>query len=162
MKLLEQQKVEIENQFLKEQLSPHFLYNTLSYFYTKIFKVNPEVADGIITLTDILRYTLKMDTEKVRLSLEVEHIENLIKINNIRFNNRLNVVFTKEYEEEDHFQIVPHSLITLVENAFKYGDLLDKDNPIRFTMKADHSGIFFSVQNKKKHGSKGFFKWNGT
>lgn len=149
IKLLEQQKTEIENQFLKEQLSPHFLYNTLSYFYTKTLAYNPELADGIITLTEILRYTLKTDTEKVFLSLETDHIENLIKINNIRFSNRLNIIFIKEYDHEHRLEIVPHSLITLVENAFKYGDLLDQDNPVRFTLKADPSGIFFSVNNKK-------------
>ena len=152
--ILERQKAEIENQFLKEQLSPHFLYNTLSYFYTKTINNNPDVAEGIITLTDILRYSLKMDTENVPLILEIEHIENLIKINNLRFNNKLNVIFTNEVHPDFDYMIISHSLITLVENAFKYGDLLSKDNPVRFLLSTDETGIHFKIINKKNSAPK--------
>lgn len=154
IKLLEQQKIEIENQFLKEQLSPHFLYNTLSYFYTKTIDKNPEVADGIIILTDILRYSLKMDTDRVPLAMEVEHIENLVMINNLRFNNKLNIVFLNETDPDFEYEIISHSLITLVENAFKYGDLLDKDNPVRFFLSTDKTGIHFKLVNKKTSAPK--------
>ncbi|WP_443945783.1 sensor histidine kinase [Pedobacter sp. AW1-32] len=150
--VLEQQRLEIENQFLKEQLSPHFLYNTLSFFYTKTLALDDNLAEGLMILTDILRYSLKTDGEKVPLELEVEHIENLIKINNLRFSGKLNFVFNKNFETESEHLLIPHVLITFVENAFKYGDSTDPDNPIRIDLKTTKEGIYFEIRNKKAVG----------
>lgn len=152
--LLKQQNLEVENQFLKEQLSPHFLYNTLSYFYSKTLNFDEDLADGLLILTDILRYSLKTDVEKVPLKLEIEHIENLIKINNLRFNGAVNLIFNKKFETEDEHLISPHLLITLVENAFKYGNSIDKENPIRIDLKSNKEGLSFEISNKKAIGFK--------
>lgn len=160
IKAMEQQRLEIENQLLKEQISPHFLYNTLSYFYTKTLKYDPELADGIVTLTDMLRYSLKLETDKISLSEEVEHIENIIKINKLRFNNQVSVVLTKEFDPETEYEIIPHAFITLVENAFKYGDVMDQNRPLALSVKASDKGINFTVINKKSNATR--YKSNGT
>jgi two-component system LytT family sensor kinase len=151
---LKQQQLEVENQFLKEQLSPHFLYNTLSYFYSKTLVLDQNLAEGLLILTDILRYSLKTDVEKVPLELEVLHIDNLIKINNLRFNQGLKLNFTKIYDADAQHLISPHILITLVENAFKYGNAIDKDNPIQINLKSTKQGIYFEINNKKATGFK--------
>lgn len=148
IKKLERHQMEVENQFLKEQISPHFLYNTLSYFYTKTLHFDANLAEGIVTLTDILRYSLKGNGAKVPLEEEVEHIENLFKISNLRFNNQIKVIFHTSGLLEN-YKIIPHAFITLVENALKYGDVHDENHPIRIFLTVEGGSFRFVIKNRK-------------
>ena len=160
-KVLEEQKMQLEVEksqanfnFLKAQINPHFLHNTLNFLYAKSLPYSPELSEGILTLSEIMRYALSEGNAKdgkAPLKDEIEHVRNVIKINQLRFSNKLNVKFDVE-GVVNGAEIIPFVLITLVENAFKHGDLKSNDNPIEIKLKVDSDLISFYCRNKKKLG----------
>ncbi|HEU4555521.1 MAG TPA: histidine kinase [Chitinophaga sp.] len=154
----DQGKLEAEYAFLRAQINPHFLHNTLNFFYAKSLGYSKELSEGILTLCEIMRYSLSSGEDEqgtVLLSKEVEHLQNVMNINQLRFSNRLQIDFTVT-GDSGHLRIVPLVLITLVENAFKHGDLVNKENPLVIKLLADMEKqyIYFSIHNKKKKGPK--------
>jgi LytS/YehU family sensor histidine kinase len=89
----------------------------------------------------------------VPLSKEIEHMQHVIKINQLRFNNRLNIDFTIQ-GDVDTISIIPFVLITLVENSFKHGELTDPACPLTLRLSLNNNtGVFvFSTYNRKKTG----------
>lgn len=162
-KILEAQKMQLEVEksqanlnFLKAQINPHFLHNTLNFLYAKSLPYSPELSEGILTLSDIMRYALSEGNAKegkAPLKDEIEHVRNVIKINQLRFGNNLNVNFevTGVINEA---MIISFVLITLVENAFKHGDLKTQEYPIDIKLNVNRNKLYFYCRNKKKTGSK--------
>ncbi|MFT3980355.1 MAG: histidine kinase [Ferruginibacter sp.] len=154
----EHDKNEAEKKFLQSQINPHFLYNTLNYFYSKSLSLSPDLADSILLLSDIMRYSLELKENRhgmVLLHREIEHIQNIIKINQYRFSNKLNVQFMLA-GKPDAVCIAPLVLITFIENAFKHAELLDSNNPllIKLDISQATQQICLVVSNKKKKGPK--------
>jgi LytS/YehU family sensor histidine kinase len=182
-KILEAQKLQLEMEkseanlnFLKAQINPHFLHNTLNFLYAKSLPYSPELSEGILTLSDIMRYALSEGNArdgKAPLKDEIEHVRNVIKINQLRFSNKLNVNF-EVTGIVNGATIIPFVLITLVENAFKHGDLKNTSDPIiiklnvtgkkEFSASAEPINItvrsmenrklYFYCRNRKKSGPK--------
>lgn len=162
-KILEAQKLQLEVEkseanlnFLKAQINPHFLHNTLNFLYAKSLPYSSELSEGILTLSDIMRYALSEGNAregKAPLKDEIEHVRNVIKINQLRFDNKLNVNF-RVSGVVDGAMIIPFVLITLVENAFKHGDLKKQEHPIDVKLNVDGNKISFYCRNKKKTGPK--------
>ena len=162
-KILEAQKLQLEVEkseanlnFLKAQINPHFLHNTLNFLYAKSLPYSNELSEGILTLSDIMRYALSEGNAKegkAPLKDEIEHVRNVIKINQLRFSNKLNVIF-EVTGVVDGAMIIPFVLITLVENAFKHGDLKKQEHPIDIRLNVDGNKISFYCRNKKKTGPK--------
>lgn len=157
---LEKQKLNAELSAIKYQINPHFLFNSLSFIYTKTIKQNPEAAHAVHLLSEIMSYALEEweDLGRVPLALEISHMKKVIEMNQIRFNHKLNVNY-EEYIEQSNVALnnayVPTLvLITLVENAFKHGELTDEKNRVSIKLKVTRSNIYFSVSNKKKRGPK--------
>ncbi|GAA4317365.1 sensor histidine kinase [Flaviaesturariibacter amylovorans] len=162
-KVLEEQKLQLEIEksqanynFLKAQINPHFLHNTLNFLYAKSLPYSNELSEGILTLSDIMRYALSDGNTrdgKAPLKDEVEHVRNVIKINQLRYSNKLNVHFEVE-GVINGATIIPFVLITIVENAFKHGDFKSEAHPIRIRLRVEHNAVVFSCTNKKKTGPK--------
>jgi len=162
-KILEAQKLTLEIEksqanfnFLKAQINPHFLHNTLNFLYAKSLPYSSELSEGILTLSDIMRYALNEDTSrdgKAPLKDEIEHVRNVIKIQQLRFSNKLNVQFDVE-GILNGATIIPFVLITLVENAFKHGDLKANESPIIIKVIVKQNQLYFYCRNKKKTGPK--------
>ncbi|WP_165871385.1 sensor histidine kinase [Flaviaesturariibacter flavus] len=162
-KILEEQKLQLEFEksqanynFLKAQINPHFLHNTLNFLYAKALPLSEDLSEGILTLSDIMRYALSQGNTrdgKAPLKDEIEHVQNVIKINQLRYNNKLNVRFDVE-GAVNGAQIIPFALITIVENAFKHGDFKSVEHPITILIKIGKEGIYFSCSNRKKSGPK--------
>lgn len=161
--VLEEQKMQLEVEkssanlnFLKAQINPHFLHNTLNFLYAKSLPYSPELSEGILTLSDIMRYALSEGNAKdgkAPLKDEIEHVWNVIKINQLRFSNKLNVNF-KVQGLVAGVSIIPFVLITIVENAFKHGDLKDQEHPIEISLDVNSNKLRFRCRNKKKSGPK--------
>ena len=144
---------ETEIAYLKNQINPHFLFNTLNFFYEQVRPHSEAAAKGILILSGIMRYALKENdiNAKAMLSEEVEHLENYITINQMRFSHRLQVQL--DIQGDLRFRmIIPLVLITFVENCFKHGDLLDPKHPLLITIKVDDDCLFFCTNNHKKSG----------
>jgi two-component system, LytTR family, sensor kinase len=162
-KILEEQKLQLEIEksqanfnFLKAQINPHFLHNTLNFLYAKSLPYSEELSEGILTLSDIMRYALSEGNAKdgkAPLKDEIEHVRNVIKINQLRFSNNLRVDFQVE-GVVNGAQIIPFVLITLVENAFKHGDLKSMEDPISIRLTVSANSLHFTSRNKKKSGPK--------
>ena len=140
-----------ENAYLKSQINPHFLLNTLNFLYNSVSKFSDKVADSVMTLSEIMRYALTNSGEdgKVKLEDEIEHVANFIKLNQARFSQRLCIVFEVNGEVGE-LRIIPLVLITLVENLFKYGDLLNEANPAKIMVNIEGSHLLFVTENEKK------------
>ncbi|MCC9135179.1 sensor histidine kinase [Pontibacter silvestris] len=153
----EKGKLEAEYAFLRAQINPHFLHNTLNFFYAKSLGHSAELSEGILTLCEIMRYSLESEEDEngtVLLSKEVEHLHNVIKINQLRFSNRLQIDF-HICGVLNGIRIIPLVLITLVENAFKHGELCNAEHPLRFVLEVnEQQQVSFTVQNKKRKGPK--------
>jgi LytS/YehU family sensor histidine kinase len=153
---LEVEKSQANFNFLKAQINPHFLHNTLNFLYAKSLPYSTELSEGILTLSDIMRYALSEGNTKDGKALlkdEIEHVRNVIKINQLRFSNNLNVHFEVN-GVINGITIIPFVLITLVENAFKHGDLKSPEHPIVLRLNVDNHLICFYCCNKKKTGPK--------
>jgi sensor histidine kinase YesM len=161
-RILEAQKLQLEMQisqanfnFLKAQINPHFLHNTLNFLYAKSLPYSSELSEGILTLSDIMRYALDQGNQKAGkapLKDEVEHVYNVIKISQLRYSNQLKVNFEVSGILNGTL-IIPFVLITLVENAFKHGDLKNPDYPIDIKLNVKGNQLYFYCRNKKNPGS---------
>jgi len=147
-----------EYSYLRSQINPHFLHNTLNFFYAKSLDASEELSDGILTLSELMRYSLEAgDTQdgKVRLSREVDSMKKVIKINRLRFSNHLNIELVESGDLES-ICIIPLVLVTLLENALKHGELNNLQHPIRIRIEVDNERgrFFFRISNRKKRGPK--------
>lgn len=152
---LKAENVQSELLFLQNQINPHFLYNTLNLFYAKMVPQDQDLADGILTLSDVMRYALNSYTQnstgqKTLLSDEVAHLQNVIKINHLRFPNNMYLDFEMTGSLE-FIYMLPLVLITFVENIFKHGAVHLKEYPAKIRLTVTNGTIQFETFNKKKN-----------
>jgi len=148
---LEKTLLTTENAYLKSQINPHFLLNTLNFLYNSVSKFSEKIADSVMTLSDIMRYALTNADEdgKVMLESEIDHIGNFIKLNQARFSERLCIELIRRGDPEG-LRIIPLVLITLAENVFKYGDLQNNSYPAKIIVNIEVNTLTFTTQNLKK------------
>lgn len=127
---MEQELVNAENAFLKAQINPHFLFNTLDFIYHQVHDSSPEAGEAIIDLSNMMRYA--MDAGRNGgvevLGKEIEQVETLIHLYQIRKRGKYCIEFHATDEVKELY-LIPLVLLTLVENVFKHGELLDQGNP---------------------------------
>ena len=125
--LLEKEKAQAEYTFLRSQVNPHFLFNTLNMIYDGVRKVNGELGDTLIQFADIMRYATSkgMLQDEVGLKEDLQFIDDFLSIQKKRFKNALLIDYKVEGDIQSQ-RIVPMVLFTFVENAVKHGL---NDNP---------------------------------
>jgi two-component system LytT family sensor kinase len=138
---------EQELHYLKRQIHPHFLFNTLNTIYGFALKQSKHTPDIILKLSNLLDYILyQVSKPKVSLKEEVLHIKEYIELEKIRFQDTLKVKFkTSEIDEE--IQIAPMLLIPFVENAFKHGNMIDGFLQIEIQIEVKDNQLEFIIQN---------------
>lgn len=110
-----------ELRYLKMQIHPHFLFNSLNTIYGYALTHREEAPDMIMRLSHLLDYILyKIDQRSVPLSQEIGHLEDYISLEQLRFFDTLDIDYQKEITDPNT-AIAPMLLIPLVENAFKHG-----------------------------------------
>lgn len=127
--------------YLRAQVNPHLLFNTLSFLYDSIRKHNESAGEAVIKLSELMRFSLdtKESTDQYpKLGEEIDQIENLIKLNNVRKDNTI-FFQTSLVGSVREFKFIPLVIITLVENMFKHGNLQKKDHPgvLEITLKGN-------------------------
>ena len=145
---IEKEKLATELSFLKSQINPHFLFNTLNNIYSLALVKSEGTADAVLKLSSIMRYVLgetKHDT--VELDKELQFIRHYIELQKVRLTDKVSIEWNVE-GETDRQQIAPLILIPFVENAFKYGVSTKELSKIIFTVKAGENSIYFTAQNK--------------
>ncbi|PZF74421.1 sensor histidine kinase [Taibaiella soli] len=143
---------ESESALLRSQITPHFLYNTLNFFYAKSLRLSDELADGIMKLSEIMHYSLrKHDAEGLAiLNEELDHIHNVLDLARFRFSDKL-YLETDFDIFDNNLKTIPFLFITLVENILKHGDLSDGNYPAKVSIKqSDDNTICYASTNKKR------------
>lgn len=134
-------KVEAELKFLKIQLNPHFLFNTLNNLYYLTTEKSDKASQAILQLSEMLDYVMHSSkTVFVPLERELKQVENYIALELLRYEDRVQVT-TQFSGNINSNKIGPMILITLIENAFKHGVM-----PI-----AGKAWINFVVEEKDKY-----------
>lgn len=153
-KSLREEKIQAELAFLKTQINPHFLYNTLNYIYSLAYPVSEKLGDAVIKLSQLMRYMLTESAGgDVDLQKEVDYIENYISIYQLRFEDSFFVDFKTEGDVAGK-RVAALVLVPFVENAFKHGVVNDPDRPIRIRLKVTGNRLTFTVSNQISRGQK--------
>lgn len=157
---LENQTLVSELSFLKSQVSPHFLFNTLNNIYSLSLSNTPKASEAILKLSHLLRYMLYETNEtSVNLDKEIDYINDYIELQKMRFSNEVTI----EYNTSGDFQtneIAPMLLIPFIENAFKHGISYSKKSVIKILIELKDQELFLKVENpfdknKEKDSSSG-------
>lgn len=146
---LEIQNIQIEKDFLKAQLNPHFLFNTLNNLYGLTVRKDNLAPELILNLSDIMSYTLyESNTEIVRLEKELDFIKNYIALEKMRYADDAKIEITIEGERQTAgLFIAPLLTFTFIENAFKYG-LKNAENAfVKLDIKIENNTFWFSLEN---------------
>lgn len=149
---LENEKVRAELAFLRAQLNPHFLYNTLNFLFADALKTSPRLAESILMLATMLRAITNLgEQEQVPVARELDYVQNYVALQRLRFGGSLNLVLHVQGQEwASGLYMPPLTLITLVENVFKYADLDDSTDPARVDITLTRERISFRTNNRKK------------
>ncbi len=150
-KLLIKEKLETELKFLKNQTNPHFLFNTLNNIYALARKRSDKTADVVMKLSKILRFMLyESGKDFITVAEEVKLIEDYIDLERIRYNERLNIKFQKEIDD-DLQKVSPLLLLPFVENAFTHGASETRFNSfINIEIKVKNSRLTLIIENNKE------------
>ena len=141
---------EQELYYLKKQIHPHFLFNTLNTIYGFALKQSDQTTDIILKLSNLLDYILyQVQKPKVDLQEELEHIKEYIALEEIRFQDTLKASFQSNISNS-MIEIPPMLFIPFVENAFKHGSIIDDFLTIDIKVELKNNRINFSIENTIK------------
>jgi sensor histidine kinase YesM len=151
---LENQRLTAELAFLKSQINPHFLFNSLNSIYSLAYQRSETTPEAILKLSEIMRYMLyECNDNKVDLARELQYLQNYIDLQKIRFSNKAFIDFKITGKVENQ-QIVPLMLIAFIENGFKHGVANMPRSPIRLMIDVDDTHLHFYIQNKKHNNNR--------
>lgn len=152
-KELEKEKLNSELAFLKNQVSPHFFFNTLNNIYSLIGIDGPTAQESVLKLSKLMRYLLyESEHGETLMSNEIDFMNNYIDLMKLRLSSKVELLvdFPKEFTD---FAIVPLLFVPFVENAFKHGVSHRERSFIRISMKIEDGQIRFFAQNSKGKSS---------
>lgn len=151
MKQESQQKesMSMELSFLRSQVSPHFMFNTLNSMVALARKKSDKLEPALIELSNLMHYMLyESDQEKVNLSREIDYIQSYIDLQTLRFGHNVRIRFTVNEPLPADPCIEPMLLIPLIENAFKHGIGLIDDPEIDIRLQVGTDQLHLQVKNK--------------
>ena len=148
IKQIENDQLQLELSSLKNQINPHFFFNTLNNLYALSLEKSDETPSVILKLSEMMRYTI-YDCKEAKVSVlnEITYLENFITLQKVRHHKRGLITFKNEIVDGD-IQIAPMILIVFLENAFKHGfDLIEKDAFINVNLKINKNILHFHIEN---------------
>ncbi len=150
LEILKKEKATAELNFLKAQIHPHFLFNTLNNLYSLTLEKSDDAPEVVLKLSEMLDYMLYQCSDPtVEISKEVELMHNYIDLELLRYGDNLDFRFNKKIDNNST-QIAPLILLSLIENAFKHGASGNLINPtVHIDLKLENQKLFFKVFNTK-------------
>jgi len=141
--------LQTEISFLKAQINPHFLFNTLNSIYSLSISKSDAAPDAVVKLSNMMRYSVSEANQNfVSLSKEIEYISNYIELQRLRVTDKIKINYEISGDVEGK-QIAPFLLIPFVENAFKHGVNSEEDSDIGIKIDIGSDGLLLKVANKK-------------
>ena len=144
------EKAEAELNFLKSQMNPHFLFNSLNSVYFLIDKKNQEARQSLHKFSDMLRYQLyEVNGSKIPVEKEINYLQDYVDLQKLRKDDHYSVTFDHESDVKG-FAIEPLLLIPFVENAFKHiSHHSNGTNYVRVRLSCASGWLLFEVENSK-------------
>lgn len=150
------QQLQIELETLKNQINPHFLFNTLNNIYTLTYLKEDNAAPMVMRLSELLRYMLyECQDDKVVLEKEVRFIQNLVAMQQLKSENFEEHIQLEISGVAQRHRIAPLLLLGFLENCFKHSDIESNPNG-RISVSlwvSDADELNFSCVNSKKPGA---------
>lgn len=148
--------MELELNFLKSQINPHFLFNILNSIYMLTFETDERAADLVSKLADLMRYSLyESRKEVVVLQNEINYIQNYVALEKSRKSSHVQIEFQASGDLAS-YKIAPLLLISFIENAFKHGlNRSGKNGYVRILLRMESDTLFFDIQNSIPQGHSG-------
>ncbi|WP_246001024.1 sensor histidine kinase [Pontibacter diazotrophicus] len=148
--LLQKQNAELELSFLRAQIHPHFLFNTLNNVYGLVMD-NEKAAQVVLKLSDLLRFSLyESNRGFIPLKREVEFLSDYISLEQIRHSSRVSIQYCFSGIQDEEVKIAPLLLINFIENAFKHGINATRHRAwVRIRLTQDKDTTEFTVENSK-------------
>lgn len=141
---LQRKAVELQLETLKNQVNPHFLFNSLNTLTSLVYKDADKAVQFIIQLSDIYRYVLEnKNKQTVPWPVEKKFVENYLSMQQIRFSGNITVSMDTRLNEK--FEVIPLSVQMLVENAIKH-NIITSDDPLEIVIYLENN--FLVVRNK--------------
>lgn len=147
------EKAEAELNFLKSQINPHFLFNSLNSVYFLIDKNNTAARESLHKFSDMLRYQLyELNGAKIPVEREVTYLQDYVALQKLRKDEHYSVVFNSQPDVKG-FSIEPLLLIPFVENAFKHiSGYTMKSNFVKLNLERSNDHFTFTIENSKEPG----------
>lgn len=144
---MEMEKLNAELDYLKAQINPHFVFNSLNTIYFQIDKQNETARASLSGFSDMLRYQLyECNGAQIPIEKEVRYLENYVALQRMRKDGNYNISFVRG-DGLHGFTIAPLLLIPFVENAFKHVSHFSSRNEIRIALQRCGEDLRFSVFN---------------
>lgn len=145
---LEKEKSQAELDLLKQQLNPHFFFNTLNNLYALSLQKSDKTPESILQLAELMRYTIYKGQEKqVSLADELKYMEDYIQLQQIRLKKPLDLKFEVEISDAKQ-TIAPLMLIIFIENAFKHGiEPAEEASFLRLKLSCQQKKLYFCCEN---------------
>jgi len=147
---LEKLNIETELKYLKSQINPHFLFNSLNSVYALTLRKDDKAPEVVLKLSDILRYILYDGGEKsVGLKKEIGYLENYLELEKIRYGKRLTIGFNIQGDASGK-EIAPMIFLPFIENSLKHGvnsNIGDTFINIQFII--ENKKLQFRIENNK-------------
>jgi two-component system LytT family sensor kinase len=147
---MEIEKLSTELEYLKAQINPHFVFNSINTIYFQIDKHNALARESLSAFSDMLRYQLyECNGQEIVIEKELHYLRNYVELQRMRKDENYNIAFVEEGDIRG-FTISPLLLIPFVENAFKHVSHHPDKNEIRIEIKKDQHHFHFTVFNTKE------------
>lgn len=147
LKQTETEKANAELSYLKAQINPHFLFNTLNSIYSLAILKNEKTADAVVKLSDMMRYVLNdSNANFVVLETELNYISNYIELQRMRLTSNVILTYVCEGSVIDK-KIAPLVLIPFIENAFKHGVNSEENSAIDIHISISETELKLQVKN---------------
>jgi len=146
---LQNEKLETELSYLKAQINPHFLFNTLNSIYALAIEKSDYTATAVVKLSGMMRYIISESTKHfVSLQKEISYIEDYIELQKFRLGGTVQINYHLKGSAAGK-EIAPLLLITFVENAFKYGVNPEEYSDIFTEINIENDSLSLTVANNK-------------
>ena len=144
------EKLMLELKYLKAQINPHFLFNTLNNLYSSALRNNDnETATGLTKLSEIMRYMLNdINENEITLDKEIDYLKSYIDLQKLRFSEKDDIIISFDIQRDtSETKIPPFLFIVFVENAFKYGINFKKHSFINIRFEISKNELKFNIKN---------------
>lgn len=150
LKETENAKLQSEIAYLKAQINPHFLFNTLNSLYALTLEKSDEAPGAVVKLSKLMRYIISESSKDfVSLDHELEYVRNFVGLQKLRLTSKTLMNFEIINQDKNKLQIAPLLLISFVENAFKYGVNPDMESFIGILINIEQGLLEMIIINSK-------------